>query len=225
MGVRIALLADIHHGPLTGLDFIHEMVEKTVSLSPDLIVLGGDYVHASGRYTRPCFEALSGLSAPLGVFAVLGNHDHWEAPKETHAAIRDSGFTDLTNTGIWLKRGGYRLRIAGVGDLWEDHQDLKSALGDLAPEETSVLLSHNPDYLEVLDQPGVGLVLSGHTHGGQVYLPPFGAPLIPSAYGQKYRYGLVKTPFSQVFVTRGVGTIYPPVRFCCPPEIALLTLV
>ncbi len=224
-GLRIALLADIHHGPLTGLDFVRKVVEKTLSLSPDLIALGGDYVHAGGRYTYPCFEVLRGLSAPLGVFAVLGNHDHWDAPKATHTAIREVGFADLTNTGVWLERGGQRLRFAGVGDLWEDRQDLKAALEGLEPGETSVLLSHNPDYLEVLDDPRVGLVLSGHTHGGQMYFPPFGAPLIPSAYGQKYRYGLVKTPSSQVFVTCGIGTIYPPVRFCCSPEIALLTLV
>jgi uncharacterized protein len=224
-GFRIAFLADIHHGPFTGLDYIRKVVKETISLSPDLIALGGDYVHSGGRYTHPCFEVLRGLSAPSGVVAVLGNHDHWDAPKETHVAIQEAGFSDLTNTGFWLKRGAERLRIAGVGDLWEDRQDLKAALGDMEPEETCVLLSHNPDYMEVLDDPRAGLVLSGHTHGGQVYLPPFGAPLIPSAYGQKYRYGLVKTSYSQVFVTRGVGTIYPPVRFCCPPEIALLTLI
>lgn len=224
-GIRIALLADIHHGPLTGLDYIHRVVKETVSLSPDLIALAGDYVHHGGQYTRPCFEVLSGLKAPLGVYAVMGNHDHWDAPKETHIAIREAGFTDLTNTGSWLEKGASRLRIAGVGDLWEDRQDLKAALGDTAPDEACVLLSHNPDYLEILDDPRARVVLSGHTHGGQVYFPPFGAPLIPSAYGQKYRYGLVKTPFSQVYVTRGVGTIYPPVRLCCPPEIALLTLV
>jgi predicted MPP superfamily phosphohydrolase len=111
-----------------------------------------------------------------------------------------------------------------VGDYWRDVQDLDAALGNTRRDEAALLLSHNPDYVEKIHDPRVGLVLSGHTHGGQVRLPFIGAPVVPSRFGQKYVEGLVRGPVAQVFVTRGVGTISPPVRFNCPPEVALLTL-
>jgi hypothetical protein len=224
-GLKIAYLADLHHGPVTGLAFIRKTVDLVNGLGADLIALGGDYVLAHKRYVRPCFEVLKDLHAPMGVFAVLGNHDHWQGAALTHSAIRENGFADLTNTGQWLEREGARLRLAGVGDYWEDKQDLGKALGDTKDSETCVLLSHNPDFTEEVEDPRVGLILSGHTHGGQVVLPYYGAPFVPSGYGQKYRNGLVKTEFTQVYVTRGVATIYPPVRFCCPPEVVLVTLV
>ena len=131
----------------------------------------------------------------------------------------------MNNTGIWLERGRERLRIYGIGDLWTDRQDLASALGDATDRDAVILLSHNPDFAEEIKDPRVGLVLSGHTHGGQIVLPAIGAPIVPSRYGQKYLYGLVKGPSCQVFVTRGVGTSTPPVRFLCRPEVVLITLV
>lgn len=223
-GLRLAFLSDVHHGPFTGLGYVRKVVRLTNRLKPDLIALGGDYVHKDAKYIQPCFEDLTNLEAPLGVFAVLGNHDHWEDPVLTKKCISGSGFVDLTNTGKWIDREGTRLRIAGVGDYMEDVQDLESGLADTKDSETCVLLSHNPDYVERVRDPRVGLVLSGHTHGGQVYVPGFGAPLIPSAYGDKYRYGLVQTDFTQVVVSCGTGAIAPPVRLCCRPEIVLVTL-
>jgi predicted MPP superfamily phosphohydrolase len=111
-----------------------------------------------------------------------------------------------------------------VGDYWRDVQDLPSALGETTMNDAVILLSHNPDYVEEIRDHRVGLVLSGHTHGGQVDLPIIGAPVVPSIYGQKYIHGLVQGPATQVFVTRGIGTITPPVRLFCRPEIALITL-
>src|SRR5207244_1046285 len=112
--------------------------------------LPGDFTHHNGRYLRPCFEALSVLRAPLGVFAVLGNHDHWGGPGQVHRALRDFGLTDLTNDGCWLERHGQRLRVGGVDDVWNGRQDIRAALGDTADDETCLLLSHNPDYAETL---------------------------------------------------------------------------
>jgi uncharacterized protein len=223
-GLRVAFLTDIHHGPWTSLAYVHTIVERANALKPDLILLGGDYVHRGASYIQPCIAALGILSAPLGVFGVLGNHDHWHGAAETSEAFRDSGIHELTNSGIFLVRGEQRLRIAGVGDLWEDTQDITAALGDTKPNETAILLSHNPDYAEQISDSRVGLVLSGHTHGGQVVLPVVGAPFVPSRFGQKYLRGLVQAPHIQVFVSRGLGTITPPVRFCCRPEINLITL-
>jgi predicted MPP superfamily phosphohydrolase len=142
----------------------------------------------------------------------------------TKECIRENGFVDLTNTGKWIDRTSVRLRIGGVGDFMEDKQDLRSAVAETGDSETCVLVSHNPDFVEEIRDRRVGLVLSGHTHGGQMFFPGFGAPLVPSAYGERYRYGLVQTEFTQVLISCGIGTISPPVRFCCRPEIVLVTL-
>ena len=102
---------------------------------------------------------------------------------------------------------------------------LKHALGDATEHDAVLLLSHNPDFVETIRDRRVGLVLSGHTHGGQIIVPGYGAPVVPSRYGQKYLYGLVQGPTCRIFITRGVGTVTPPVRFFCRPEIVLITLV
>jgi uncharacterized protein len=223
-GTTIAFLSDIHHGRFTGIDYIDDAVRTTNALSPDLVLLGGDYTHRTNHYAEPCMQALGRLKSRLGTYGVMGNHDHYYGIGTARRSMTAAGIVELTNEGVWLERRGERLRIAGVGDLWEDEQDLAAALADTQPHETSILVSHNPDFVEGITDRRVGLVLSGHTHGGQVVLPVVGAPLVPSRYGQKYLYGLVKTPDTQVYVTRGVGTVTPPVRFCCRPEIALITI-
>ena len=230
-GTRIALMADVHHGPFVPLAYIRHVVAMANALKPDLALLAGDYVHQHHSYIAPGIEALGKLQAPLGRFAVRGNHDnhsyhddHAYRPNST-AALADAGLPDLNNTGAWIERGGARLRICGVGDLWTDQQDLDGALRDAHDGDAVILLSHNPDFAETIRDSRVGLVLSGHTHGGQVVIPGLGAPIVPSRYGQKYLHGLVQAPCCQVFVTRGVGTISPPARFLCRPEVALITLI
>ncbi len=224
-GLRIALLTDIHHGPYVPLTYVKHAVAMTNDLRPDLVALGGDYIHQSRAYTRPVIAELAKLRARMGRFAVLGNHDHYHQGRRlVQRALRHHGIPELTNRGIWLQRGSARLRLCGVGDFWRDTQDLPSALGDATLGDAVILLSHNPDYVEEIRDPRVSLVLSGHTHGGQVDLPLIGAPIVPSHYGQKYAHGLIEGPAVRVFVSRGLGTITPPVRFCCRPEIALITL-
>ena len=135
-GARIALLADVHHGPFVPLAYIRHVVSMANSLKPDLALLAGDYVHHHHSYIAPGIKELGKLQAKLGCFAVRGNHDnhsyydnHAYQPNSS-AALADSGLPDLNNMGVWLERGGARLRICGVGDLWTDHQDLGSALAD-----------------------------------------------------------------------------------------------
>lgn len=225
-GTTIAFLSDIHHGPFVPLSYVKHAVATANALHPDVVALGGDYVHQSRDYARPCLAELGKLRAKIGRFAVLGNHDHYHNGRETaKQALRDNGLPELTNCGAWLRRGRARLWICGVGDLWRDKQDLSASLQDATTSDAVILLSHNPDYVERIRDPRVGLVLSGHTHGGQVSFPVVGAPVVPSHYGQKYAHGVVQGPVAKAFVTRGVGTITPPVRFCCRPEIALITLV
>ena len=230
-GITVALLADIHHGPFVPLAYLRHVVSMTNALKPDVVALVGDYVHRHDIYIAPAIEELGKLTATLGRFAVRGNHDNQDYYGRrsfrwhSQAALAEVRVPDLNNTGVWIERGSSRFRICGVGDLWTDHQDLDAALDDATERDAVLLLSHNPDYVETIRDSRIGLTLSGHTHGGQVVVPGYGAPLVPSRYGQKYLHGLVKGPCCPVFVTRGVGTVTPPVRFLCRPEVVLITLV
>lgn len=223
-GTTIALLSDIHHGPYVPLAYIRHVVAMTNALRPDIVALTGDFVLKHPDYIEPGMDTLSKLEAKLGRFAVLGNHDNWESGPRSVRAIENSEIERLDNRGIWLERGDARLRICGVGDLWTDRQNPKAAIGDATPEDAVVMLSHNPDFAERLTDDRVGLMLSGHTHGGQIVVPGYGSPVVPSAYGQKYVYGLAQGPRCRVFTTRGVGTVTPPVRLFCRPEVVFITL-
>jgi predicted MPP superfamily phosphohydrolase len=226
VGKTVALLTDPHHGPYNSLSFIQSIVEQANALKPDLIALGGDFIQGPRReYVAPGLAAFGTLRAPLGVFAVPGNHDHLHnSIGAVRRAFRDNGIIDATNAGYWIEVDGSRLRLGGVDDLWHGEQRLNAALGDATVDDACLLLSHNPDYAETLTDPRVGLVLSGHVHGGQIVIPGLGYHGIPSRYGLKYLQGLVQAPHTQVFVSRGLGTVGLPLRFRCPPEINLLTL-
>ena len=224
-GLTVAFLTDIHHGPFISLNHIRSLVQMANKLKPDFVAMGGDYVHRHKKYIAPCFNELAKLKSAHGTFAVLGNHDHWESASETRQAMKDNNITEFSNNGTWLKKEGARLRIGGVDDLWCGKQDLDAALGGANENDASILICHNPDYVEGIRDKRVGLVLSGHTHGGQAVLPFVGAPYVPSRFGQKYLNGLIKTDYTQVFVSKGLGTVTPPLRFCCRPEIVLITLI
>jgi uncharacterized protein len=230
-GTTIALLTDIHHGPFVPVAYIQHVVAMTNALKPDIIALVGDYVHRHESYISPGINELSKLRARLGRYAVRGNHDNrnYHGSSDfrplSQAALAEAQIPDLNNDGRWLERKGTRLRICGVGDLWTDRQDLHAALADADEQDAVLLLSHNPDFAETIADQRVGLMLSGHTHGGQVRIPGFGAPIVPSRYGQKYVQGFVQGPHCQVFISCGVGTINPPVRFLCRPEVVLITLI
>jgi predicted MPP superfamily phosphohydrolase len=224
-GKTLAFMADLHHGPYVPLSYIRHAVDMANALKPDLIALGGDYPHRGTAYIAPCIHELSRLRAPMGVYAILGNHDHYYgAQPQVSAALRAANIPELTNRGQWIESAGARLWLCGVDDFWWGTQNLPAALGPTKTSDAVILLSHNPDYVEEIHDGRVGLVLSGHTHGGQVDLPIIGPPVVPSLYGQKYAHGLVRGPVTQIFVTRGVGTITPPVRLFCKPEIVLATL-
>jgi len=223
-GMRIVFASDIHHGPFFSADRVGKLVRRINDLEPDLILLGGDYVHRDPKYIDPSIAELAALEAPFGVFAVLGNHDHWEGAERTRKRLREAGITLIENRAEWIESGGDRIRIGGVGDLWEDTQDLGATVDDAAEYVFVILLSHNPDYVEKIASNRVDLVLSGHTHSGQVTLFGLWAPLLPSRYGQKYRSGMVETEYTRVIVSNGVGTITPPVRFWARPDILLITL-
>lgn len=248
-GMRIAILGDTHLGPYVPPSQIERAVELALGLRPDLVALVGDYSHHDSREIQPAIDLLAPLCAPnatrFGVVAVLGNHDWYSGASETREALRLAGAHLIENARVFLDASDMRLArhepqgaslcIAGVGDL--DHRDVNpdAALEGVRPETPRVMLSHNPDVAEhpMLvyggDSPPtwthrVDLMLSGHTHGGQVRLPLIGAPIVPVRTGNRYADGLNQGPAFPVVTTRGVGMSLLPVRFNCPPEILLVQL-
>jgi predicted MPP superfamily phosphohydrolase len=153
---------------------------------------------------------------------VLGNHDHWGGERGAIEACERHGIELLTNRHHLLARGDAKLCIAGVADLWCDEPDITRAVAGVADDVPRIVLSHNPEYAEDMPRERVDLMLSGHTHGGQVRL--FGREFHQGVYGKKYLKGLVDNGHTQVYISRGIGTSVVPVRLGVPPEISLIRL-
>ena len=221
-GFRIVHLSDIHHSPFTGSGQVKQAIETANSLEPDLIALTGDYVSHEKSYIAPCAELLGRLRARWGVYAVLGNHDHWtDAPLITDL-FRLAGIRVLINEGMRFEQKGAAFWLAGVDDTMVGQEDLPLALAGSRADEMKLLLAHNPVILRRAARAGVDLVLSGHTHGGQVAWRSE-----RSASGRPRRRllkGLGRQGNTQIYVTRGLGTVVLPIRYGCPPEVSLLEL-
>ena len=223
-GTRVVFVSDIQHGPWFSIQRVTELVTKINALKPDIIFLGGDYVDKDEKYIDPVFKELSKLQAPLGVYAVLGNHDHWEGTVHSQTSMQKAGITYIDNKGLWISKNDERIRVGGVGDLWENIQMIEPTISEASSNDFVILVSHNPDYASKLKTDKIDIMLSGHTHGGQVTLFGIWAPYVPSEFGQKYRTGLIDTGHTKLLVSTGVGTFILPVRFFAPPEINLITL-
>lgn len=221
---RIVLVSDIHHGPYFSKKRIGKLVQRVNRLRPDLVVLGGDYIQQKREYVRPCFDALKYLRAPLGVYGVMGNHDHREGADLIRQNMKENQFKLLDNRALWVSRGGARIKIGGVGDYLKDSQDVKPTIRDVAVRDFVILVSHNPDYIEELRTNKIDLMLCGHTHGGQVTVFGLYAPRIPSRYGQKFRTGRIIRNHMTLLVANGVGTEGLPIRFFARPQIVTVIL-
>jgi predicted MPP superfamily phosphohydrolase len=217
-GFRIGLITDIHHSASVSASDVARAVELLRSAQPDLIVLGGDYVTFGNRdYVQPVAELLAPLAhAPQGAFAVLGNHDD---DKDMPAALVERGFAVLKDQRTRVILRGETVDLVGIRFWTRRVQHLTTVLKDTGP--TTILLAHDPRRLSQAAQLDVPLVLSGHTHGGQVLLPGVGAI---AAREFPVLAGFAREGNSALFVSRGVGTVYMPVRINCPPEVAVLTL-
>lgn len=223
-GLRIALLADVHRGPFMSASRVGKMVRRVNEQRPDVIAMAGDYVHRSPAYIPSVWKEFSHLRAPLGVYAVLGNHDYWEDGDLSLQQMEHAGITSVINRNVPLERDGERIFISGVDDDWAGKPDLQAALDGVEPDEVAVVICHNPDYIEQETDSRARLWLSGHTHGGQVCLPT-GRPLIhPSKCGLRYIAGLATCEGMQIYISRGVGTVTPPWRWNCPAEIPIIEL-
>ncbi|MGB9890655.1 MAG: metallophosphoesterase [Anaerolineae bacterium] len=220
-GLRIAFLSDLHRGPHVDPSHIRRAVRMAREAAPHLVLLGGDFVSQSAAYADSCAQELASLQAPLGVYACLGNHDYWTNPDVITEALSRVGIRVFRNAG-WEVAD--RLWVAAVDDVWEGRPSLETALRGMPTDAQAILLAHEPDYADVVAADRrVMLMLSGHTHGGQVRLPLLGPPVLPYL-GQRYPAGLYTLGEMTLYVSRGVGLIAPPVRFNCRPEVTLLIL-
>jgi predicted MPP superfamily phosphohydrolase len=217
-GLRIGLLTDIHHSASVPSDDVSRAVKTVLAAEPDLVVLGGDYVtQAERRYMNPVAELLAPLtSARLGAFAVLGNHDD---DREMPAALEARGMAVLKDARTQIEFNGERLDLAGIRFWTRGVADLAKVLRGTGG--TTLLLAHDPRRLVEAASLDVQLVLSGHTHGGQVIVPGLGAP---AARRFPVLAGLATRENTSLFVSRGVGTVYVPIRLNCPPDVSILTL-
>lgn len=232
VGKKIIFVSDIHVNEYFTGDDVAALVKEINERKPDIIILGGDYTRREEQYSQSFFKEISKLESPLGVYTVLGNHDHWEDAELIQNGLIDCGFSICDNKSYWVKNGKDSIKIGGVGDYWTDKQLLENTISDVKNTDFCLLISHNPDYMEELNSNRVNLMLSGHTHAGQITLFGFWAPIMPSTghleypqTGLKYRYGWKEKGNTRLYVTSGVGMGGFPLRFFARPEIVEITLM
>ncbi len=243
-GFRVVLISDVHGGSHNVTkDYLHRIVSAVNHEDVDAIFLLGDYISRDqadhSRLRMPpgeVVDGLKGMRAKYGVYVVLGNHDEAYAADDLLEAFSTTGYNLLNGRlSEIVLAGGEKLRIYGLLDhtnigIWRNYSG--NAIRDLAPTDGNgdlIVLQHSPDVVpvvtgELLISPDLKIMFAGHTHGGQVWLPIIGAPLVPSMFGQKYASGHVKTAGIDLFVTTGIGTSILPFRFLVPPEIAVVTI-
>jgi predicted MPP superfamily phosphohydrolase len=223
-GFRITQLTDVHHSRILGIEEVRRVINIAQQTKPDLFVLTGDYTTSYRRYIEPCAEALSTLSAPEGVWAVLGNHDHYTDPELTTRALQRRHISVLGNAHTTLQRGSDSIQLSGIDDWSWNATDWQRAFSGLQPTTPTILLSHQPGVLDLEQTQRVALILSGHTHGGQLKLPFVGAPARFATQDLQYARGLFRRADTQLYVSAGTGVIGLPLRFGVRPEIAVLRL-
>jgi len=230
-GLKIAVMSDFHAGAFVWKEDILKAVRTVNHERPDMVALLGDYV--DGAYSHRAenvekgvyiFDALKRLRAPLGVYAVLGNHDHWTNSDQVRMALSRVPVMILDDQSLPLDTG---LAVAGVDDFWEGPARPFKAIEALSPESVVILLSHNPDVnIQIRGEKSIRLVISGHTHGGQIRIPYINrAPWVPCSRKYRGASGLIREAEHRwTFITKGVGTFFLPIRLACPPDIGILRL-
>jgi predicted MPP superfamily phosphohydrolase len=226
--LRVGVVADLHVGsPYIDMEKLRQVVARINTGRPDVIVLLGDYVIQGvmgGKFVPPETLAaeLAHLRAPLGVYAVLGNHDRWLDAPRVATALRAAGINVIDDAAVQIEHGG-PFWLVGVSDFLEGKHDVNGALDQVTNAAPVLVITHNPDVFPLIPT-RVCLTLAGHTHGGQVALPFIGRLIVPSRYGQRYAAGHIREQGRDLFVTSGVGTSIIPVRFRVPPEIVFLEI-
>ena len=221
-GFKIVQLSDLHHSPFTGTEQIERAIELANRLEPDIVALTGDYISHDRTYAAACAEMVGRLRARHGVYAVLGNHDHWTDAALITDLFRAEGIHVLINEGLRFEQDGGSFWLAGVDDTMVGLEDLPLALAGSTESEMKLLLAHNPIILRRAARAGVDLVLSGHTHGGQVTWRA--EKNVSGRPRRRLLRGLGRRGQTQIYVTRGLGTVVLPIRYGCPPEVSLIEL-
>ncbi len=233
-GLRILQMTDFHAGDHLDSNYLAEAVELAMTQHADVIALTGDYINHGSAHVRGVARILGELKAPLGVYGVLGNHDYSvrtglgirkykQLHQAVHDALSDTGIVVLRNATQVLFRGNERLYVSGVDDLWSHEADLERTFRGMASNVPRILLAHNPCTVEILNGHRCDLMLSGHTHGGQVRLPGVGRIAL-GPKGRRYAAGMYHVHGCQLYVNKGVGFGWR-VRYQVRPEIAIFTLL
>jgi len=231
-GLRVAQISDLHFRPYTGEREIAATVKAVNDTHPDVIVMTGDYVTSTwifslGQRTadgiEDCAEILKGLRAPLGVYAILGNHDWGTDPDRIAEALRGAGIKVLRNEAVAIERGKSRLWIAGTDCAFFQHADMERTLAPVRDDDTVLLLAHEPDFADYAARYPVDLQLSGHSHGGQIVAPLVGPPHLPRL-GKKYVRGRYKVRNMELYTNRGIGVVGLPMRYQGLPGVTSIRL-
>lgn len=225
VGEKIVFISDTHFGNHYSEKKLKKVIDRVNEQNPDLVILGGDYIDRDPKFVTKFFEIISKIKALDGVYGVLGNHD---SNRRILPLVKDGmakdGILSLDNQGYWINKGERRIRVAGVGDYNYGTQDIEKGFGDdIKPSDYIILVSHNPDYFEEVNDKRANLSLAGHMHGGQIGFG-FWYPLLPSNYGDKYIGGLIKNGDKSVIVSKGIGMSIFPFRFAARPDIVVINL-
>ena len=222
-GLTVAQISDLHAGVTTDAARIRQFVEMTNTLGADIAVITGDMVQGGAESVHLCARELAALHAPLGVYAIMGNHERRLPPDVGEAPFRRVGLTVLCNKPKQVTRDGGTVWIVGVDDILMRRGDLSLALNGVPADACKILLVHEPDFADQAARFPIDLQLSGHTHGGQIRLPGIGPLLLP-ILGRKYPMGVYRVRDTWVYTNRGLGVNHPAVRLNCRPEITVFTL-
>ena len=224
-GLRIGFVTDTHVGPFITPDDLKRATDLIAAEKPDLILLGGDYVSESARYTAGAVDVIRLLveAAPLGGYAVLGNHDLSVSSTRVREALLAAGIPVLRNDATSIAVGGEELWIAGIDETLLGNPRPAETFAQVPSGAAALALWHEPQFAEEAAERGAFLQLSGHTHGGQIRVPGVGPIGLP-VHGKRYVTGLEHVGKMAIYTARGVGVYRPPLRFNCPPEVTLVTL-
>jgi len=223
--LRVVQLTDIHAGIYMTREEIRQLTDQVIALQPDLLVLTGDYISNSMDFLPGCIEEMARVRAPYGTFATLGNHEHWYGElSRIQAVFSQYRIPLLINAHQVVRSGQGAFTVAGIDDLRSGHPDLEAALDGLDSHLPVLLLSHRPEVFPLAAAYGIQLTLAGHYHGGQVKLSLPSGNISLAHLVTPYPEGLYRLNASHLYVSRGIGTTFTPVRLNVPPEITLLHL-